>query len=112
MLAIQSQISVLSKILATKIQQQQILEHQQVLSATLPKTCVQSSIKSRKISSSVDSLSQSVGGKEKLGSLSSNTTNHKLEILNNTMANQHNDNIQNSTNDHNNTKESTGCIIS
>lgn len=50
MLAIQNQISVLSTILATKIQHEQILEHQRVISATLSKVSVAPIPRSRKSS--------------------------------------------------------------
>lgn len=53
MLAIQNQLAVLSRILETKIQQQQIVEYQQAVSASLNKATLQKP-RSRKSSQSQD----------------------------------------------------------
>lgn len=62
MLAIQNQISVLSKILATKIQHQQILEHQQAVSASLKKATTPVPARSRKTSANQDAGQEKTGG--------------------------------------------------
>ncbi|XP_031329698.1 guanine nucleotide exchange factor subunit Rich isoform X2 [Photinus pyralis] len=79
MLAIQNQISVLTKILATKIQQQQIQEHQQAVSATFTKHMAPIPSRSRKSSSNQDSTSQSGTVKEKrVNSSTSHSANERL----------------------------------
>lgn len=84
MMAIQNQISVLSKILATKIQHQQILEHQQAVTAKLSKVSVSSTgTRSRKSSSNNDTSSQSGSIKEKL----LNTSHTNMAIMPNEMRN-------------------------
>lgn len=72
MLAIQNQISVLSKILTAKVQHQQILEHQQAVSAKKATTPVLS--RSRKTSTNQDTSSQNGSNKEKSG-ISGNNSN-------------------------------------
>lgn len=133
MMAIQNQISVLTKILATKIQQQQILEHQQAVTAKLSKAVILVSpqqIRSRK--SSNETSSQCGSNKEKIIVVNNNintanivnniSPNEMMTKNNNTNDNVNNSNINNCDNtidnvttnnsnpiqsDHNNT-----CIIS
>lgn len=57
MIAIQNQISVLTKILTTKHQQLQIEEYQQVLTANLKKSSPPSSSRSRHNSTNQDNIS-------------------------------------------------------
>lgn len=85
MLAIQNQISVLSTILATKIQHEQILEHQRVISATLSKVSVAPIPRSRKSSAnqsetnSKDRLSvTSVKEEQDMSQLSANSHDESL----------------------------------
>ncbi|XP_022920815.2 guanine nucleotide exchange factor subunit Rich [Onthophagus taurus] len=72
MLAIHNQLSVLSTILATKIQHQQILEHQQAVSVTLSKVSAASEggKRTRKVSSTIETSSQT-SNKDKRSSVSS-----------------------------------------
>lgn len=83
MLAIQNQISVLSKILETKIQHQKIIEYQQAVSASLHKLA---SPRSRKTSSNQDTSSQSGPIlKDKKGvNITTGTTHEKLSENHNT----------------------------
>lgn len=108
MLAIQNQISVLSKILATKIQHQQIIDHQQAVSASLKKMSTPTPSRSRKTSTNQETSSQSGSGKEKAGNISNvHASNERLqevsnvnEIVNEVIAND------------SSIPESTGCTIS
>ncbi|KAJ8925999.1 hypothetical protein NQ315_009854 [Exocentrus adspersus] len=79
MLAIQNQISVLTKILETKIHHQQIIEYQQAVSATLNKVASPKP-RSRKSSSNQDGGAAQTNVKEKRGASvgSSNHSNEKL----------------------------------
>ncbi|KAJ8983588.1 hypothetical protein NQ317_019441 [Molorchus minor] len=83
MLAIQNQMSVLTKILETKIQHKQIVEYQQAVSATLNKV-TSPKPRSRKSSSNQDSTSIQGSSKEKKGaSVGTNHSNDKLNDLSN-----------------------------
>lgn len=111
MLAIQNQISVLSKILATKIQHQQILEHQQAISATLSKVTSSGQPRSRKTSSNHDSSTQSGIIKEKIETtttnvLSSDKLNESASIPSNK------ESVQNISKENQTVQEGTGCSIS
>lgn len=75
MLAIQNQISVLTKILETKIQQQQIVEYQQAVSASLNKVTSPKPNRSRKTSSNQDGNLSNVKDKK----LTSTTSNNSIE---------------------------------
>lgn len=119
MMAIQNQISVLSKILATKIQHQQILEHQQAVTAKLTKAVViPQQIRSRK--SSNETSSQCGSNKEKV--VINNTANNirPTEMRNNSEnsnnINHHCDKIDNVYNNKpiqsENSNNSNGCLIS
>ncbi|XP_017769219.1 PREDICTED: guanine nucleotide exchange factor subunit Rich [Nicrophorus vespilloides] len=91
MLAIQNQISVLSTILATKIQHQQILDHQRVVSATLSKVSSPIPVqRTRKASSNNESVgshtakssvSSNIATKERLSEVSTN--HHPPDVPNN-----------------------------
>lgn len=83
MVAIQNQISVLTKILATKVQHQQTIEHQQAISATVKKAITPVLSRSRKTSANQDTSSQSGSSKEKSGSGSNTNTDNVLCDTNN-----------------------------
>ncbi|KAK4884322.1 hypothetical protein RN001_000593 [Aquatica leii] len=110
MLAIQNQISVLSKILTTKIQQQQIQEHQQAVSATFSKLMSPAPSRSRKTSSNQDSTSQNVAVKEKLVNSQINHVGVErlTEASHSVNTTVDNDNFVND----NTVPETSGCIIS
>lgn len=78
MLAIQNQISVLSKILETKIQHQKIVEYQQAVSASLNKISSSNSSRSHKLSSNFDIVSQSGSTKEKKSVSSGHSSNENF----------------------------------
>ncbi|KAK5648957.1 hypothetical protein RI129_003849 [Pyrocoelia pectoralis] len=107
MLAIQNQISVLSKILATKIQQQQIQEHQQAVSATFSKHMTPIPSRSRKSSSNQDSTSQSGTAKEKWSNNNSGsrTANERLVEV------RHTDLDDAFVDDNSVSPANTGCIV-
>ncbi|XP_076267797.1 guanine nucleotide exchange factor subunit Rich isoform X2 [Rhynchophorus ferrugineus] len=109
MLAIQNQVSVLSRILETKIQHQQIIEHQQAVSATLNKVTLQKP-RSRKTSQNQEGPAQITNMKYKKSTPSiSSISNSKhsadgVEIKKEPPAkNQVQDAV---------IPESTGCVIS
>lgn len=110
MLAIQNQMSVLARILETKIQHQQIIEYQQAVSATLNKVTAQKS-RSRKSSQSQEASQSlpSVKSKKNLNSNSVNVTNSgkSCEGVNDVSDKQSDDSIDDSV-----IPESTGCVIS
>lgn len=110
MLAIQNQMSVLARILETKIQHQQIIEYQQAVSATLNKVTAQKS-RSRKSSQSQETSQSlpSVKSKKNLNSNSVNVTNSgkSCEGVNDVSDKQSDDSIDDSV-----IPESTGCVIS
>ncbi|KRT84788.1 hypothetical protein AMK59_2574 [Oryctes borbonicus] len=115
MLAIQNQISVLATILATKIQNQQILEHQQAVSATLSKVSINNTAsRIRKVSSTVDATSQCGSNKDRLSSVSSShATKERLSEISSTGTTC---TIKEATetvgNNNNATSEGSGCVIS
>lgn len=111
MLAIQNQISVLTKILETKMQQQQIIEYQQAVSASLTKMVsptIQQQQRSRKISNNsnnnTDNSTSSQCGEK-------NDIDLKLND-NKSCLNVNQTNLNNIDDDNNIIPESTGCIIS
>lgn len=108
MLAIQNQLSVLSKILATKIQNQQILEHQQAVSATLSKVNNNPPSRFRRTSSSVDSVGQS-STKEKAAARGSTSSEKFLEVSGSVSNGNENEEAVASNG---NNGESTGCVVS
>lgn len=105
MLAIQNQISVLSKILATKIQHQQILEHQQAVTAKLSKVVPPQTNRSRKTSSN-ETSSQCGSNKEKL------QTHGNMVSSDLTNTNNNCDKEKVTINDTSPTNEASGCILS
>ncbi|KAK9874059.1 hypothetical protein WA026_002414 [Henosepilachna vigintioctopunctata] len=106
MLAIQNQISVLSKILSTKTQQQQIIEYQQALSATLKKASFPSISRSRHNSSNQDSVSHG-SKKEKRDSLgTSDKMLNEIAVPSSISENSLGDTINDESSDH------RGCNIS
>lgn len=110
MLAIQNQISVLSKILATKVQHQQNIEHQQAVSAAVKKATTPVLSRSRKTSTNQDTSSQSGSSKEKSGS--GNNSN----VIDNVLSDNSNlSEVEGNAGSEVETgivPESTGCIIS
>lgn len=108
MLAIQNQISVLSKILATKIQHQQIIEHQQAVSASLKKATTPVLSRSRKTSTNQDTSSQSGSNKEKSGTGSNSNIDKMLSETNNLSE------VKGNAGEAENSilPESTGCTVS
>lgn len=108
MLAIQNQISVLSKILATKIQHQQIIEHQQAISASLKKATTPVLSRSRKTSTNQDSSSQSGSSKEKSGG-GSNSNIDKMLCETNALSEVEGNGGGSESSI---IPESTGCIVS
>lgn len=109
MLAIQNQISVLSKILATKVQHQQSIEHQQALSASLKKTTTPVLSRSRKTSTNQETSSQSGSSKEKAGNGSNSNVDNILCDTNNLSELKENTGTEVASGI---VPESTGCIIS
>ncbi|EFA06481.2 guanine nucleotide exchange factor subunit Rich [Tribolium castaneum] len=117
MLAIQNQISVLSKILETKIQHQKIVEYQQAVSASLNKLSTPIPARSRKTSSNHDNSSQSGSVKEKknINITTSHSTTDKLNEMNpinssscaKTINQENNNQVEDAI-----IPESTGCVIS
>lgn len=108
MLAIQNQMSVLARILETKIQHQQIIEYQQAVSATLNKVSSQKP-RSRKSSQSQDANQSlpSVKSKKNLNSNSVNVSGKNCEGTNDVSDKQSDDSIEDSV-----IPESTGCVVS
>lgn len=108
MLAIQNQASVLSKILATKIQHQQIIQHQQAVSASLKKL-VTPTPRSRKSSTNQDSSSQSGSNKDRVnsGSNSGDNKQRETEVGGNISDNAEEERIESTV-----LPESTGCSVS
>lgn len=108
MSAIQNQISVLSKILTTKIQHQQILEHQQAISASMKKATTPVLSRSRKSSTNQDTSSQSGSNKEKSGGGHNSNIDKMLSESNNLS------DVERNTGDSENSiiPESTGCTVS
>ncbi|RZB39825.1 RIC1 -like [Asbolus verrucosus] len=113
MLAIQNQISVLSKILETKIQHQKIIEYQQAVSASLNKISSTAPSRSRKTSSNQDGSSQcgSIKDKKNLNVHSNHNVNDKLNDINLNSSNIK-ENTDNEITDETVIPESTGCVIS
>lgn len=108
MLAIQNQMSVLARILETKIQHQQIIEYQQAVSATLNKVTAQKS-RSRKSSQSQEASQSlpSVKSKKNLNSVNVTNGGKSCEGVNDVSDKQSDDSIDDSV-----IPESTGCVIS
>lgn len=113
MLAIQNQMSVLTRILETKIQHQQIIEYQQAVSATLNKVTLQNP-RSRKSSQSQEAAQAIASVKSKKGHSSGSVSvtnsgklNNKSEAANKEVDSISGDNAENSV-----IPESTGCVIS
>ncbi|XP_063921196.1 guanine nucleotide exchange factor subunit Rich-like isoform X2 [Zophobas morio] len=107
MLAIQNQISVLSKILETKVQHQKIIEYQQAVSASLNKISSPIPTRSRRISSNHDSSSQCGSLKDKKPS--NLDASDKLNEVNTSSSG-----VKENTNEsRDNTviQETTGCVI-
>ncbi|KAG5887614.1 hypothetical protein JTB14_002623 [Gonioctena quinquepunctata] len=107
MLAIQNQISVLTRILDTKIQHHQIMEYQQALSATLIKATPKQP-RSRKPSSNQDGGTHQTPAIEKLGS--SNSSN-SIEMSSEGKPSIVNENVDKDVESHV-IPDSTGCTIS
>ncbi|CAH1163628.1 unnamed protein product [Phaedon cochleariae] len=83
MLAIQNQISVLTKILETKIQHQQIIEYQQAVSANLNRVTTPKPTRSRKSSSNHDAGSnQGTSSDKMVASIASSHSNERLNEAN------------------------------
>lgn len=109
MLAIQNQISVLSKILENKLQQQKIIEYQQNLKNTLKKVSSQIPARSRN-SSTNDSNSQTSSSKENKATVSNSIVKEKESNVKkdcDTNINAKTDEAEDSF-----LPESTGCVIS
>lgn len=114
MLAIQNQISVLGKILETKIQHQQIIEYQQAVSASLHKVSAPPPpSRSRKTSSNQDASSQSSSSKDRKiagGNISGNVTTEKINEAGTTSTTgEINVQVEEILND---TAPETGCVVS
>jgi hypothetical protein len=113
MLAIQNQISVLSKILETKIQHQKIIEHQQAVSASLNKISSPIPTRSRKTSSNYDNSSQcgSIKEKKNMNVPSNHNANDRLNEIKTKTSNvkegKDNEVIIDAA-----VQESNGCVIS
>lgn len=114
MLAIHNQISVLSTILATKIQNEQILAHQQAVSASLSKVSDTAPSRIRKVSSNVDTVSQCGSNKDRLSSVSSShATKERLSDVSSTStAATIMESKETITADNSAPSESSGCVIS
>ncbi|VEN43335.1 unnamed protein product [Callosobruchus maculatus] len=109
MVAIQNQISVLSRILETKIQQQQITEYQQAVSASLNKVSSPILARSRKTSSNQDGAAASHPVlKEKMPSVNSNVTTEKL---NEAHASSATGGVVSGQQDKNGVAEAAGCVV-
>lgn len=109
MIAIQNQISVLSKILAAKVQHQQTIEQQQAMSASVKKVTTPVLSRSRKTSANQDTSSQSGSSKEKSGSgNNSNTDNVLCDTKNLSEVDERNTGTEVESGI---IPESTGCII-
>lgn len=111
MLAIQNQISVLKRILDTKIQNEQIVEYQRAVSATLDKVTSPKPTRSRKTSSNQDPSGgvQSVGKDKKA---ISNSSNHSAEGLKEVHAINFVESNNNDESENHVIPESTGCTVS
>ncbi|XP_030754447.1 guanine nucleotide exchange factor subunit Rich isoform X2 [Sitophilus oryzae] len=110
MIAIQNQVSVLTRILETKIQHQQIVEYQQAVSASLNKVTLQKP-RPRKTSQSQDTANQNVPVKSKKStssnvSVSSNKLNSDVGPTS-TGESPVENHVENTI-----IPESTGCVIS
>lgn len=112
MLLIHNQISVLSKILASKIQHQEIIEHQQAVTATLNKVAVPA--RSRKSSSNTDTFSQTGSNKEKhIYGVHGNLISTDRNVENVSTGSKTNESGQTFDGNKNNSNtDSTGCVIS
>ncbi|CAH2013065.1 unnamed protein product [Acanthoscelides obtectus] len=110
MLAIQNQISVLSRILETKIQQQQITEYQRAVSASLNEVASPVLSRSRKTSSNQDNARNShpILREKKIPSVGGNTMTDKL---NEAVANNVTDGAVNGQLEKNGVAEGSGCVI-
>ncbi|KAL1501674.1 hypothetical protein ABEB36_006962 [Hypothenemus hampei] len=116
MLAIQNQLSVLTRILETKIQHQQIIEYQQAVSATINKVSLQKP-RSRNSSQSQDGQTPSSSGslKKKKNTNSANinaratksSSEIKVAVAKNDSAE-----VQMGTDEESVIPESTGCVVS
>lgn len=104
MLAIQNQISVLSKILAAKIQHQQIIDQQQALK----KVSTPTPSRSRKTSANQETSSQNGTSKEKLISVGNNTNADRIEEISDMNKNARAE----ASGESSSIPESTGCTIS
>lgn len=102
MLAIQNQIPVLSKILATKIQQKQLVEHEEALNASMKKLSLPTPSRSRKTSTNQDGGNgQSGTGKER------NTAGEN--VVDNSALKR---NVVGANEDEDAAKEGSSCVIS
>lgn len=110
MLAIQNQVSVLTKILETKIQQQQIVEYQQAVSVSLNNITSPKPSRSRKLSSNQDGNLLSNIKDKKL--LTSTTSNNSREKMNEVHSNAVKESRVRDINENKSAPESTGCVIS
>lgn len=109
MLAIQNQISVLTKIVETKIQQQQIVEYQQAVSASLNKVTSPKPSRSRKPSSNQDGNLLSNIKDKKLTSATSNNSNESVSEVNSNVVSE---NTVRDVIEKHLIPESTGCVVS
>nr|XP_023020683.1 guanine nucleotide exchange factor subunit Rich [Leptinotarsa decemlineata] len=111
MLAIQNQISVLTRILETKIQHHQIVEYQQALSATLNKVTPKQP-RSRKTSSNHEGGNQPTATVEKGKLVSSNGSHHSNEASSEGNTGTLQESIDRNVTDNPLIPESTGCVVS
>lgn len=106
MLAVQNQLSVLTKILETKVQQQQIVEYQQAVSESLNKVSSPQPSRSRKPSSNPDC--NIISNSKNKSSPSNNSSDKGNSADNLTVVNKNS--YINVVNDPN--TEKTGCVVS
>lgn len=106
MLAIQNQLSVLTKILETKVQQQQIVEYQQAVSASLNKVSSPQLSRSRKPSSNQD------GNLINNNKNKSATSNSSIDKGNEVHLNVVNENSCKNIVENDLNSERTGCVVS
>lgn len=110
MLAIQNQVSVLTKILETKIQQQQIVEYQKAVAVSLHnKVTSPIQTRSRKISSNQDgNFISNIKDKK----ITSTNSNNSCERVNEVSSNVSNDNAVRDVIEKQFVSQTPGCIIS
>ncbi|XP_060529369.1 guanine nucleotide exchange factor subunit Rich-like isoform X1 [Cylas formicarius] len=112
MLAIQNQISVLTRILETKIQHQQIIEYQQAVSATLNKVSLKSprsrttsqsqEVTASQVNSTAKSKKSLTGSKDSIGEKHSDRKISQVSVKSTGSVSENNSVIP----------ESTGCVLS